>query len=217
MKQFLVVGAGSFGGGIIKELYKQECELVVCDINENYLEDYDEFSTYSVVGDMRDDDVLDEFNIEEFDAVFIAIGTDEYSAILVTKKVKERGAKKIIAKASNKEVGEILESVGADRVVNPEEEAGAKIARHEMMSGVAEYFEITKDVSAIEMAVPEQMLGHTLRQLDFSRNYDLTVSLVLRNGKPLLTHFAEIPFKEGDLFLLIGENKKIEKLKKKFQ
>jgi trk system potassium uptake protein len=165
--------------------------------------------------DLRDNDVLDEFNIKEFDAVFIAIGTDEYAAILITKKVKERGAAKVIAKAASKEVGGILESLGADRVVYPEEEAGAKIARQEMIAGVIEYFEITKDVSAIEMAIPEQMLGKTLRQMDFSRNYELTVSLVLRNGKPLLTHYADIPFAAGDQFLLVEENKKIEQFKKK--
>jgi trk system potassium uptake protein len=64
--------------------------------------------------------------------------------------------------------------------------------------------------------VPEQLYGKTLSELDFSRKFGLTVSLLLRNGEPLLEHFAEIPFQKGDCFLIVGENKKIEKFKKKF-
>jgi trk system potassium uptake protein TrkA len=42
------------------------------------------------------------------------------------------------------------------------------------------------------------------------------VSLVLRNGEPILSHFAEVPFEAGDCFLIVGENSKIEKFKKKY-
>lgn len=217
MKQYLVIGAGRFGTGIIKELHREKQDVVVCDQDEKFLEEIDEYATHCIVGDFRDNDALDELNIDEFDAVFIAIGTDAFSAILITKKMKERKAKKIIAKAITKEVGDILYSLGADRVVYPEEEAGNKIARQEVMSGVIEYLEITSNVSAIEIEVPVQLYGKTLMELDFSRKFGLTVSLLLRGGEPLITNLAEIPFLKGDCILIVGENKKIEKFKKKFR
>lgn len=216
MKQFLVIGAGRFGSGIIKELYNKKQDVVVCDQDEKSLDELDEYTTHCIVGDFRDNDVLEQLKIDEFDTVFIAIGTDAYSAILITKKMKERNAKRIVAKAISKEVGEILYSLGADRVIYPEEEAGTKIARQELMTGVIEYIEITKNVSAMEIEVPEQLFGKTLMELDFSRRFGLTVSLLLRNGEPLLSHLAETPFKEGDYILIVGENKKIDKFKKKF-
>ncbi|MCL6574471.1 MAG: hypothetical protein K6T88_22790 [Bacillus sp. (in: Bacteria)] len=114
------------------------------------------------------------------------------------------------------EVGEILTNLGADRIIYPEEEAGKKVARQEVMTGVIEYFEITKDVSAVEMEVPHQFHGKSLSKLNFSKKYGLTVSLVVRQGQPILTHFAEIPFEAGDFFLIIGENSKIEKFKKRY-
>jgi len=216
MKQYLVIGAGRFGSGIIKELYHHKCQVVVVDQDEKILDDIEPFTTHAIVGDLRENDVLDELVISDFDAVFVAIGTDAFSAILITKKLTERNAKKIIAKAINKEIGEILYSLGADRVIYPEEEAGIKIARQELMAGVKEYLEISKNVSAIEIEVPEQMIGETLSSLDFSRKYGLTVSLLIRNGEPVLTHFAEIPFQKGDSFFIIGENTKMNKFKKKF-
>ncbi|MGM9922794.1 MAG: potassium channel family protein [Bacillus sp. (in: firmicutes)] len=217
IKQFLIIGAGRYGSGIVKELYKQRADVVVCDKDENRLDEIDQYATHCLVGDFKDNDVLDELKIEEFDTVFIAIGTDAYSAILITKKVKERGARRIVAKATNQEVGEILQSIGADRLIYPEEEAGRKVARQEMMEGVIEYLEITKNVSLIESEVPEMMLGKTLSELDFSRRYNLTVSLIIRNDEPLLTHFANVPFQRGDKILIVGENSKIEKFKKRFK
>lgn len=214
--QYLVIGAGRFGSGLIKELYQKKQEVVVCDHNKKKLDAIDPYTTYCIVGDFRDNDVLNHINVDEFDAVFIAIGTDAYSAILITKKVKERNARRIIAKANTQEVGEILYHLGADLVVYPEEEAGKKIARQELMTGVIEYLEITENVSVIEMEVPIQLCGQTLMELDFARKFGLTVSLILRNGEPVQTHLAETPFAKGDYMLIVGDNKKIDKFKKKF-
>lgn len=216
MKSYLVIGAGRYGTGIVKELYKQNCEVVVCDKDEKSLEELEEYSTHAIVGDFRDNDVLNELQVNQFNAVFIAIGTDAYSAILITKKIKERKAKKIIAKAVSREIGEILSSLGADKIILPEEEAGRKVARQELMRGVIEYIEITKDISAIEMEVPELMYGKSLNEMNFSRKFDITVSLLLRKGEPILSHFADLPLQEGDDFLLIGANSKIDKFKKKY-
>ncbi|WP_071393219.1 potassium channel family protein [Bacillus tuaregi] len=216
MKQYLVIGAGRFGSGIIKELHNKKQDVVVCDVNRKKLDAIDHLTTYCIIGDFRDNDVLDQIRIDEFDAVFIAIGTDAYSAILITKKMKDRNAKKIIAKANNQEVGEILYSLGANQVVFPEEEAGKKIARQEMMTGVIEYLAITENVSVIETEVPEQLCGKTLMELDFSRKFGLMVSLILRNGEPLKTHLAETPFQKGDYMLIVGDNKKIDRFKRRF-
>lgn len=216
LSQYLVIGAGRFGVGVIKELYHKKQEVVACDKNEKKLDEIDQFTTYCIVGDFRDNDVLDQLKIDEFEAVFIAIGTDAYSSILITKKMKERAAKKIIAKSITKEVGDILYSLGADLVVYPEEEAGKKIARQVLMTGVIEYLEITKDVSVIEIEVPNQLYGKTLMELNFARKFGLTVSLILRNGQPINSHLAETRFEKGDYMLIVGDNKKIARFKKKF-
>lgn len=217
MKQFLIIGAGRYGSGIVKELHKQNADVVVCDTNEKKLDEIDQYATHCLIGDFTDNDVLNQLEIDEFDSVFVAIGTNAYSAILITKKMKERNAKRIIAKAINREVGEILLSIGADRIIYPEEEAGRKVARQELMTGIIEYLEITKNVSIIEIEVPQQMYGKSLSQLDFSRKYNLTVSIIIRDDEPILTHFADVLFQEDDRILIVGENSKIERFKKRYK
>lgn len=217
MKHFLVIGAGRFGTGLIKELSSQGAEVIVWDKSKKKLEEVEDYATHCFVGDLRENDIIDEMDIEGFDAVFTAIGTDAYSAILIVKKLKERNAKKIVAKAIKKEVGEILYSLGADKVVYPEEEAGIKIARQEYLGEVKDFFEISKGVSAVEILIPDKLLGQTLSSLDFSKKYGLNVSLIVRRGKPILSHFADLPFEEGDYLVVVGENKKIMRFRKKFE
>ncbi|WP_347550096.1 TrkA family potassium uptake protein [Pseudalkalibacillus hwajinpoensis] len=215
-KQFLVIGAGRFARGIIRELYEQKCDVVVCDKDEGPLEDIDDYTTHSIVGDLRENRVMDDLKIDQYDAVFVAIGTDAYSAILITNKLRDRNAKKIITKAVSREIGEILTNLGADQVIYPEEEAGMKVAKQIMMPNVLEYIEITKNVSAIEIRVPDELIGKTLLELDFSRKYELNVSLIVRNESPILSRYAEVAFQQGDVILMVGENKKIEHFKHKF-
>ena len=68
-----------------------------------------------------------------------------------------------------------------------------------------------------EMEVPEMMHGKSLNEMNFSRKFDITVSLVLRNGEPILSHFADLKLQPGDDFLLIGSNANIDKFKKKYK
>lgn len=215
-KQYLVIGAGRFAKGIIQELYAQKCDVVVCDKDEGPLEEVDDYTTHSIVGDLRENRVMDDLNVDQYDAVFVAIGTDAYSAILITNRLRDRNAKKIITKAVSREIGEILFNLGADQVIYPEEEAGMKVARQITMPNVLEYIEITKNVSAIEVKVPDELIGQTLLDLDFSRKYELNVSLILRKDSPILSRYAEVAFEKGDVILMVGENKKIDQFKRKF-
>ena len=216
-KQFLVIGAGRFGKGIIKELAKKKNNIiVVCDEDEKNLKEIEHCVELAIVGNAKEDDMLDELKIDGYDVIFVSIGTDAFSAILITKKIKERNAKKIVTKATSKDVGEILANLGSDRVVYPEEEAGRKIAKQEMFDGVIEYLQITDEISAVEMVVPETFWGKTLIEIDFSNKTGLTVSLILRNGKPFTDFFAKEKLEQGDLMIIVGEDKKINDFKNKF-
>lgn len=50
------------------------------------------------------------------------------SSILTTLLLKELGIKKVIAKALNKNHGQVLTKVGADWVIYPERDMGERVA-----------------------------------------------------------------------------------------
>lgn len=215
-KKFLVIGVGRFGSSLVQELSKNEHEVIAIDTNEKLLDEIDQYVVYSVVGDAKDDNVLHELDVTQFDAVIIAIGDGFESSILITKKLKDLGCKFIVAKASNRQMGEILTAIGADEIVYPEKEAGIRTAKHLSFNGIIEYIEINEEVSGIEMEVPADFYGKNLSNLDFSRKYGLTVALIIKNNKPLLSNIAHEEFEKGDFFLIIGDNKKITRFRDKY-
>ena len=216
-KQYLVIGAGRFGKGIIKELTRRHAnEVVVIDEFEKNLKEIEDKVDMCLVGDCKEDEVLLDLDIKKFDAIFLAIGSNEHAAIIITKKLKDLHAKKIIAKSISKEMGEILTVLGADRIVYPEEEAGIKTARLEMFGKVIEYLQIAEGISAMEINVPKAFIGKSIIDLKFSQKYNLTVAIILRKGKVVSNHFVESVLEEEDRMIIVGEETKMEIFKKKF-
>ena len=213
-KRFLVIGAGRFGHAIMEELHRK-AEVVAIDVNEKSLEDCSDYTDYSVIGDANDRDVLEKIDVTSFDAIVVAIGAQFSSSILITKKLHDLGAKKIIAKATTKEIGEILLAIGASEVVFPEKEAGIQTANSLLNQNILEYFELNDHISAIETVVPAKFIAKKIADLNLPKTYGLTIAVHLRNHKPTLGHLANMVIEENDIILLVGENEKIKTFREK--
>jgi len=73
--------------------------------------------------DSTDPAALKEAGIFEFDTVIVAIGNYLQESIITTLNVKEAGVPHVV-KASSEVHGKLLQRVGADHVVYPENQAG---------------------------------------------------------------------------------------------
>ncbi len=72
--KFAIIGLGQFGMTIAKTLSKKGAEVIAIDKDINKVEYVKEFVSYSVALDATDKQALLNQNIEEMDAVIIAIG-----------------------------------------------------------------------------------------------------------------------------------------------
>lgn len=121
----------------------------------------------------------------------------------------------VIAKGMNQIHASILRKVGADQVVMAESETGVRLAKNLMSGGFQDFFMLSDSFSIVEMPLPEPWVNKSLEQLDLRRKYGINVIgvksreeiRVLINPKELL--------REGDILILIGENKELAKMKKK--
>ena len=68
--------------------------------------------------------------------------------------VKTLGARHIVAKAASELHGAILERVGAERVVYPEQEAGARVAHVLGVSDVLDYLDVGPEFGIARIRVP---------------------------------------------------------------
>ena len=122
MKSYIVIGLGRFGGSLARQLCTLGAEVLAMDVHNDLVQQLANDVTHAVVGDARDKEVLRALGVRNFDCAVIAIGDDLAASVLITMNLKELGAPYIVCKAHDETHRLVLEKLGADRVVIPEQE-----------------------------------------------------------------------------------------------
>lgn len=213
-KQYVVLGLGVFGSTVTKTLSQYGCEVLAIDKDPECVQRISEFATRAVIGDFTDKQFLMDLGIEGFDVGIVATGTHLEESLLGVLNLKELGVNMIIAKAKNKRFKAILEKIGADRVVRPEKEMGARVARSILRKNIADLIEIDENYSVVEMKVPQAWIGSTLSHLNLRKNYGINI-LGKRNHDTMKLEISVDPeyvIQRDDHFLMIAETQKVEKM-----
>ena len=155
-KQYLVLGLGRFGQGLALDLEEMGAEVMGVDQNEDHVSEVADRITHSAVADTTDSKVLQQFGVAEFDGVICAIGNVLEASLMTTLLLKELGAKYLVAKATSELHGKILKRIGADRVIFPEREVAARLARDFLApKDFVEVVPLTVQHSMFELKAPK--------------------------------------------------------------
>ena len=213
-KQFLIIGLGRFGASVARTLSKSGHSVIGIDQSEERIQRVAAEINDAIKCNATDAEILESLNVRDFDATIVAIG-EKYiqNSILVTLILKEKGAKKIIAKAGTQTQGRVLSKVGADTIVYPEKDMGERVAKNLISSNVLDYLEIGPDISIIEIITPKMMIGQNLIELNLRRKYGITI-IATKNNKNEIKSPPDVQyrFQPDDIVTLIGENKQLRKL-----
>ncbi len=181
MKSFLIIGMGTFGHHLCRELAQQRCEVMAVDVVAEAVEDVLGIVVSAKVGDCTNEEVLRSFGVPEFDACFVCVSSDFKNSLQITSLLKELGAKKIICKANDDIHKKFLLRNGADQVIYPEKEAATSLAVSESSDDIFDCIPLTGDYSIYELKVPERWVGKSIRELAIRAHYRLNI-LALKNG-----------------------------------
>jgi trk system potassium uptake protein len=211
-RQIMVLGTGRFGSAIARELERLGNEVLAMDRDPRAVESIADDVTHAIAADVTDQEVLRGFGPHDFDAAVVAIGTDERSSILATVMLKRLGVRLVLSKAQNQLHGEILEMVGADRVVYPERETGTRVAHSLLMPlVVADYFDVGPGYGLAKLR-SDSIAGKTLEQLDLRGRYGVTPLFLRRGDKVLMNPHREERLEAGDEITVAGRDEQLEKI-----
>ena len=212
-KQVVVIGLGRFGSSLARTLSDQGNEVLGLDIDLKRVEFVAEFATQAAQADATDEDALREMGVRDFDIGVVAIGGDIKSSILVTLLLKRLGVKTVISKAQDDLHGEILEKVGADRVVYPERETGVRVAHAISTPNLVDYLEVISGYGIAKLVVPLSFVGKELGQLELRSRYGLTPLILRRAGELLINPSRSEVLNQGDVLVLSGKDEQLEALR----
>lgn len=211
-KQYLVLGLGRFGMSIAKTLCELGQEVLAVDSDAELVNDIAPYVTQAMQLDATDEDVLATLGVNNFDAAIVSIGQNTRDSILVCVILKELGVPYLIAKANDDLHAKVLRKIGADRVIFPERDMGARVARSILTPNVLDLMILSDDYQIIEIRVPSKWVGNSIIGLNVRRHYGLNILAIHRQERFLVSPAPDMLFASGDTLLVMGKKEDIERL-----
>ena len=214
MKSYIIIGLGRFGSSLARQLCKLGAEVLAMDVRSDLVQQIANDVTHAVVGDAQDKEVLRALGARNFDCAVIAIGDDLAASVLTTMNLKELEVPYIVCKAHDETHRRVLEKLGVDRVVIPEQEQGERLARSLHSHNVLEYIELSEAYGILEVPAPKSWIGKTLKELNVRAKLGVNIIAVENGSKTNVSPAADYCIQPGDILVVLGENYALEAVQK---
>ena len=223
--KYIIVGLGYFGSSLSIKLTEMGHEVIGVDFDMAKVNLYKDRVTHTVCIDAKDMAALKTLPLNDTDVVLVGIGEDFGASVMAVANFKQLQVKRLIGRAISPLHQTVLEAIGVDKIIRPEQEFAERLAKSLEMRGVIDSFDITEEYNIIEATVPSRYIGMTLAEVNFRRKYNVNVLTILkmketRNifGKSHVKPTAigvvspETAFEKDDILVLFGRMADIEKL-----
>ena len=223
--KYIVVGLGAFGASIAEKLAEMGNEVIGVDISMSKVEAIKEKITHAVSLDATDIEAVKNLPLNETDIVIIGIGEDKGANIMAAALMKQMKVKRLISRAVDPLQRTVLQTMGIDEVIHPEQETADRWAQKLNLEGVVDSFELDSEYSIVETRIPKEYHEKTIRELNIKDEFDiivLTTMNVSRSKNELGADTekasvqgvakADTVLYKDEIMVLYGHNKNIKKL-----
>ncbi|NNN20197.1 MAG: potassium channel protein [Acidimicrobiaceae bacterium] len=214
----IVCGWGRVGRAIYHNLKASHEDVVVVDASSQRLATVD---GYYIHGDATDERILREAGIERARVLITALNADADNLYVTLTARSMCPDIFIVSRAASEQAVPKLHQAGANRVVNPQDLGGARMAALAVQPHVAEFLDVVMHdggldfrLEQIEVSEESPLVGETLRS---AMVHDQTGTLVLAmrdTGGAFRTNpppTAEI--RAGEVLIVIGDADQVSSLR----
>lgn len=222
MPQFAVIGLGRFGKRLAINLTNAGAQVIAIDKDHALIDQIKAEVTLAVVLDSTDEEALKSQGVDQVDAAVVSIGDSFEDNLLTTVTLKQIGVERVIARATSETRGQILKRIGADDLVNPENESADRWSQRLFTANIKEQLPLGSNFRIIEVPAPAAWIGSDLKTLDLRNTMSLNIILIKRPTDQstseeemqfdFLSPTATMPIESGDLLLIVGKDDDLKKL-----
>ena len=214
MNSYVVIGLGLFGQAIARQLCMLGAEVLAMDVRSDLVQQVANDVTHAVVGDAQDKEVLRALGVRDMDCAIVSIGDDLAASVLITMNLMELEVPYIVCKAHDETHRRVLEKLGANRVVIPEQENAQRLGRSLHSHNVLEYIELSEDYGILEIPAPRSWIGKTLKELNVRAKLGVNIIAVESGEKTNVSPSADYQIQEKDIMVVLGDNYSLEAVQK---
>lgn len=216
----IVCGWGRVGRATARALAQAGRHIVVVDADEQRLTDCPH---PCVLGDASLDEVLVRSGIERAHTLVATLDTDAASLYVTLTARALNPDLVIIARARTDDAEQKLRRAGADRVVNPQQIGGSRIAAFALQPHVVDFLEVAMHDRDVEFRLEEVLVGAgsalaglSIRQARLHEG-DGALLLALRqreSGSFVTNPPPDLVMATGDVVIAVGTQSQLEDLRR---
>jgi trk system potassium uptake protein TrkA len=221
--KYIIIGLGNFGASLAEKLTAAGNEVIGIDTRMEKVDVYKERISHTICMDATDEFTVSGLPLKDTDIVIVAIGEDQGANLMATALFKNLQVKRLISRAINPLHEKVLQAIGVDEIVHPEEETAERWAKKLCLNNVVDSFELNDYFSILEVNVPDEYIGKTILEVGFRYDFNLLVLTTIKKtevksslGKTQIIQDVQgvatpdMVLNSGDILVLYGSNRDLQ-------
>jgi len=220
--KIIIFGMGNFGSALAVQLSEMGHEIIAIDYDMHKVEQIKEKVTHTICLDSTNLMAIKSLPLSDTDIAIVAIGENEGASIMTTANLKTMNVKRIISRSISSTQETVLEAMGVNEIVQPEQDSAERLAKKLNLKLAVESFDLDQDYSIVELNIPKNFVGKTLSELNLRKEYGVNIVTIIRKkekknllGVQRVTYVSEgvvgpgTTLQEEDLLVVFGSNDNI--------
>ena len=223
MRKVAVIGLGRFGTSLARNLAASGVQVIAVDRNGQFVNEVKDDVSLAVRLDSTDRAALLSQDIDKVDVCVVAIGENFEAALLTTVIARQLEIPEVICRAQTAFHAEIFGQIGADRVIQPEQESGANLARQLANPQLVDFITLSGGLMLLEYGAPLDFQGKTIRNLELRSKYEVNLVVIRRpvedsteeNGEQAYESIVPRPddvIEASDVLVIVGSESSLARL-----
>jgi trk system potassium uptake protein TrkA len=212
MAEFAVIGLGRFGRAVARSLVREGQSVLVIDHDPARLDALAGEVDATSRADTTDEQAMAALQLGRMACVVVTIGSRATEASVLTVAIlRELRVPRIVARAFDERHARLLLAIGANEVLDPEDEIGSRLASRLVRPGVLDQIRFG-DATVAEVEAPEAFVGSSLGELDLRKRLSLSVLAIQRGDQVTANPGAGATVESGDVLVLLGSEAAITRV-----
>ncbi|MDR3393895.1 MAG: Trk system potassium transporter TrkA [Parasulfuritortus sp.] len=221
VRRVMIAGGGNIGSRLAAEL-EGDYEVKLIDHNKKNAQVLAERlqRTLVLVGDVTDEDLLQQENVEDMD-VFCSLTNDDENNIMSALLAKRMGAKKVIALINRSSYVDLLQGGEIDVALSPAQATIGPLLTHIRHGDMAVVHSLRRGAAeAMEVVVhgdskTSKLIGRRIEQIDLPEG--VSIGAIARGELVVIAHHDTLIEPEDHLILFVPNKRMIPKVEKLLQ
>lgn len=213
MRQIAVIGLSTFGAGLVRALSQERCRVLAVDVNEDKVNAIREWADAAAIADARDTRALEALGLTDYDAVVLSLGEPLDTSLLTVLHLRDLQVRHIMARAVSEDHRRLLQLLGVEDVIFPEADMAKRVARTLANPDLLDTLNLGESISLVEVAPSDEIVGHTLAELNLRQRYRITVVAIrdtLRD-EVRVNPDPSLPVTPSDALIVLGKHEDVNR------